>query len=844
MSSSKSSSPDTLSEATLGDDSIISEAVIPPSHKNKATMEQLHQASTSLKVDNIIDTINTDYESSAPEDLDSYPSTKYLNAEWALLAYSRTNKLEKLKALLEAKLTGQISLDLNFKGQQKKNYSWTALHLACYFGHSEIIQELLSNSQLRNEIDVNIQNHSGDTPLHKAAFTNRMQIVQLLLSHDANVFIENCDGLLARQLTSDREIIKMLKAAEQSDRNKVKLDLFKAVDNGDLKSLQKYFKTFGSFHENSYQNNLLDNGDTSHLNVIEERRDSSVSLGSLTSRQIRDNLKLSDETFEQMIDERGNTLLHLATMRGFRAICIYLLEQGFDPYKRNDLGQSCFDLSSYQLRQLFSTVKPNSNHLKRLYKQRVSRFEGPLLKKVRILGWRRLYVVLENGMILLFNNQRDSMNKSRRGYKYLESVTMEIDPDNIGMFTLSFPDRTRATFMVTADHLNCYTSFKMNSTEANNGTKQVRNQIELIRQKWIDSLADHIQYSTVFIRKGLKINDNFDEYFDNEDLSSVNHMLPIDTMKSLVQEARAHYSILERHAESLCSLIQSIGSPGKLTQSVDVSHETGNSNNGDSPSNTQAPMNQNFSTSGRLFGLIKSSKATNVKLIDKQSYQSSPPRKRSESLTTGFIQDDWHCILFHLRLLMESAQNTKNSMGQTVSLIDHQEHIRQTRLQDLEERCRILEESLHTLARDHHELEKSLSMSQIYHSTAARSMSLSTDLNEYYDAFEDFDDERTMTPKSSPSMEDLRRRVKEVIDEENRSSNQASTSGAPRSTFYDNNTQDGDNSGFAVVDEEEVEDDLRSNCSALTMDTVSERTAYNGDSLNKYQIDLPPGAHR
>lgn len=731
--------------------------------------------------------VSTDYESSAAEDVESFSSSRYESAEYALLSYSRFNKIANIQALLDAKYRNEIELDLNFKGQQKQNFSWSALHLACYFGHNQVVALLFSRKQFTDELDVNIQNVSGDTPLHKATLTNRAQIVQTLLSKGASVFIKNCDGFMAKQLTTDPHILEMLEAAERVDRSRIVKDMFKTVDNGDLEKLKASVEDFSSSVEATMSKSITEAAQNSFS---------------------------PSEQLSQMVDERGNTLLHLASMRGFQAICIYLLEQGLDPYRKNNLGQSCIDLASYQLRQLFTTVKPAKSKLDQLSKQKVNRFEGPLMKKVRILGWKQIYVVLENGVILLFNNRRDSMNRSRKGYKYLESATCEPDPNDLGTFTICFSDRSRASFLVTTAHLNSYTSCKYQQEQDKSLTRS--SQIDLIRQKWLNAIKDHISYSTNFIRMGLKLDDEEenDAYRDGDDLTTFNHLLPIDTIKSFIQEARAHYSILERHAASLCNLMQSIATT-----------ERSNENPEDEPTFQSANITTipNTSNSGnKLLRLIKPSRQTrlpngdDVSTVSLNSNASS--RRRNNSLTNEFVQDSWQCILFHLRLLVESTENTKVSMGQALALMEHQEELRQNRIQDQEERCRVLEDSLHALARDHHELEKSVSMSQLYHSVnsgAVRSTSISTDLNEYFDAFDDFDDEKTMTPTSMPSDEEL------SLEE-----NAASRKG-PTVSFGEVMARSGKsnhvNQNYLETDEDNSDDDdLRSNCSALTIATNSD----------------------
>lgn len=826
------------------------------------TIKTPHYANTT----NII-AIDTDYDSSSANEADSdvYSTNKYDNAEFALLSYARTNKVEKLCKLLEAKLNNQLTLDLNFKGQQKKNFSWSALHLACYFGHTRIVEALVSNKKFLDELDINIQNNSGDTPLHKATLTKRTAIVQLLLSHGANVFIRNSDGQMAKQLTNDEHVLEMLEAAEQVDRNRMRQEMFKAVDSGDLKRLQEYFEEHTSRAEVAQEIEQPSSSSSSSSSTDEQTDRNNDGSGSGSNSSPKGSFSGPGEMPQLMTDDRGNTLLHIAAMRGYTSICVFLLERGFDPYKENDAGQSCISLSSYQLRQLFTTVKPTDSQLKKFSRQRVIRFEGPLLKKVRILGWKQIYVVLENGVILLFNNRRDSMNRSRRGYKYLESATCVAEPNDLGMFTVCFSDRSRATFLITNAHLSHYPTFKLESQD--NGKLSTSNQVELIRQKWIDSMRDHIQYSTNFIQNGLKLNDKDDEQQSNNssgDLATLNHLLPIDTIKSFIQEARAHYSILERHSESLCNLIHTIHSSNRLAESVQLSYDGSRSSTGSS---------QSVGAGNRLLGLIKPSRSNRTNSAASTSVASgstsaavSADRSataseilRNNSLTDEFIQDNWHCVLFHLRLLVESTQNTRSSMDRALALMEHQEQLRQHRIQDQEERCRILEESLHALARDHHELEKSLSMSQIYHSATGRSMSLSTDLNDYQDAFEDFDDEKTMTPNSMPSDEDLYKKIQEIMEDEEEGSlrhHQRQQNGGDDVTLDGNETTfnsavSEQPANVAMVsqqvsaraaedqedyDEEDEDEDLRSNCSALTVETVSEQYISFADKARALNI--------
>jgi ankyrin repeat protein len=64
-------------------------------------------------------------------------------AEEYLLHYARTGNVVKLAKLFELVQSERSQLDLNAKGKQKSNRGWTALHLASYFGHLDVIELLL-----------------------------------------------------------------------------------------------------------------------------------------------------------------------------------------------------------------------------------------------------------------------------------------------------------------------------------------------------------------------------------------------------------------------------------------------------------------------------------------------------------------------------------------------------------------------------------------------------------------------------------------------------------------------------------------------------------------------------
>uniref|UniRef100_A0A2K6RUQ0 Oxysterol binding protein like 1A n=1 Tax=Rhinopithecus roxellana TaxID=61622 RepID=A0A2K6RUQ0_RHIRO len=89
-------------------------------------------------------------------------------AEQQLLHHARNGNAKEVRQLLETMARNEVIADINCKGRSKSNLGWTPLHLACYFGHRQVVQDLLKAGA-----EVNVLNDMGDTPLHRAAFTGR-----------------------------------------------------------------------------------------------------------------------------------------------------------------------------------------------------------------------------------------------------------------------------------------------------------------------------------------------------------------------------------------------------------------------------------------------------------------------------------------------------------------------------------------------------------------------------------------------------------------------------------------------------------------------------------------------
>ncbi|XP_014676915.1 PREDICTED: oxysterol-binding protein-related protein 1-like [Priapulus caudatus] len=297
----------------------------------------------------------------------------------------------QVRDLIQARHEGSLSFDLNARGKSKSNCGWAALHLACYFGHGDVVGCLLQNGA-----DINALNRAGDTPLHKSAFTGRVNIVMMLLHYNADVFQINGEGQTARDVASNQEVKHILQAAEQAELFAIEGRFLDAAREGNVDVL----------------NSLLKSNHPPRLNCT---------------------------------DTSGNTALHCASYRDQKEVAVILLQNGLDTNILNNRGQAAMDLAhTPQMKQLLG-VKP----IKEIQKL-VHRFEGPLARKSRVLGsWKQWWVVVERGVISYFNHRADgSSGIKRKHYKYMEDATINMKPGDDYAFVITFSDKSCHTLSV------------------------------------------------------------------------------------------------------------------------------------------------------------------------------------------------------------------------------------------------------------------------------------------------------------------------------------------------------------------------------------------------------------
>uniref|UniRef100_A0A663MG05 Oxysterol-binding protein-related protein 1 n=1 Tax=Athene cunicularia TaxID=194338 RepID=A0A663MG05_ATHCN len=316
-------------------------------------------------------------------------------AEQQLLHDARNGNAEEVKQLLDTMDRGEISFDINCKGRSKSNMGWTPLHLACYFGHAVVVEDLLKAGA-----DVNVLNDMGDTPLHRAAFTGRKEVVMLLLQYNADTSIVNGSGETAKEVTHDKDIWNMLEAVERTQERKLEEELLGAAREGETGKLTA----------------LLNKPKPPDINCT---------------------------------DQMGNTPLHCAAYRAHKHCALKLLKNGADPKIRNKNDQTPLDLAQGAEMKLILGGKTG-----KVINKPLRRYEGLLWKSSRFFGWKLYWIVLEHGVLSWYRRQADAVNNDhRQGCKHLTQAVCTVKSTDSCFFSVRCFDDTVHRFKIPKNSL-------------------------------------------------------------------------------------------------------------------------------------------------------------------------------------------------------------------------------------------------------------------------------------------------------------------------------------------------------------------------------------------------------
>jgi hypothetical protein len=342
------------------------------------------------------------------------------------------------------------------------------LHIGCYFNNIEIVKVLLQHP----DIDINICNYENDTPLHKACLAARYDIVELLLSKNADgLSMKNQEGLKPKEMTKDPAIKKLLTAIEKTEKFNIQQQFFELVLHNELENVNKLLK--------------------------------------------------SKRCDIDCVDTFGSTALHLAANRNQCEMAILLTQKGINTIIKNKHQLTALDLAkTSEMKEIIGFV-PATNWRK---------YEGFLLKKRKFLGYKEYYVVLNKGSIIYYQSRKDAAQDRNARGKYILNNAFIRDQPNNGQHDFSacswvinftngrkhtlcsaIPNKKKsaktiefpavASTAATAAAVSGATSTELasNTELDSNGSNIIKQKSQLNplerKKKWIQAFKEHIRYS-------------------------------------------------------------------------------------------------------------------------------------------------------------------------------------------------------------------------------------------------------------------------------------------------------------------------------------------------------------
>jgi ankyrin repeat protein len=150
--------------------------------------------------------------------LGAYTAAKYSGRnEIAALLLERGVELDVFAACLAgareraAELIGRDPELVNASSHRAYSHDgWTALHLACFFGHPALAETLVAQGA---DVNARSRNSNQNAPLHAAAAGRSQDAVRVLLEHGADVNARQEGGWTALHAASqngDVEIVRLL----------------------------------------------------------------------------------------------------------------------------------------------------------------------------------------------------------------------------------------------------------------------------------------------------------------------------------------------------------------------------------------------------------------------------------------------------------------------------------------------------------------------------------------------------------------------------------------------------------------------------------------------------------
>lgn len=270
----------------------------------------------------------------------------------------------------------------------------TILHYAVQVASLATIQHLVSNSE-KYSLDINAQDTQGNTPLHLAASSSRLDVVKyLLLLPTINDTIVNLDKKQPVEVCKDTNIAQLMQFERAKFVEKAATNLRVYFSNRDFENLEKLLIA------NPRACELLD------INGTEP--------------------------------QTGNTVLHEFIKKDDLAMCDWILKHGGDPFKRDKHGKLPIDLVNSKNEALKKLIKAASKDQTIMDPVTATNnaikaggapvYKGYLRKWTNFAsGYKLRYFVLDHNGILSYYTNQDDTNNSCRGSLNLGYATLHLD---------------------------------------------------------------------------------------------------------------------------------------------------------------------------------------------------------------------------------------------------------------------------------------------------------------------------------------------------------------------------------------------------------------------------------
>lgn len=269
----------------------------------------------------------------------------------------------------------------------------TILHYAVQVAPLSTIQNLVSNLEKHN-LDINAQDHHGNTPLHLAASSGRLEVIKYLLSLPIiNDTVANLDKKQPVELSKDLEVAQLMQFERAKFVEKLATQLREFFTKRDFENLEKLLVS------NPRAAELLD------INGADP--------------------------------ETGNTVLHEFILKDDLQMCDWILKHGGDPFKRDKRGKLPIDLISNKadpIRKLLKAASKDQTIMDPVTPVSGSKlgsaptYKGYLKKWTNFAsGYKLRYFVLDDKGILSYYTNQDDTNNACRGSLNLSFAVLHLD---------------------------------------------------------------------------------------------------------------------------------------------------------------------------------------------------------------------------------------------------------------------------------------------------------------------------------------------------------------------------------------------------------------------------------